>query len=392
MWWLKSDLDLWSNFQYCENNGCPPGDQFKQAERRQAGGFSASHALFDRWGGFEVENSFGLQARVDHLNPIGLYATSARETLNTVREDKVTQRSLGLWAQNETRWTEWFRSVQGLRADTYDFTVDSDLAANSGKASDHMVTPKLALIFGPWKKTELYLNYGHGFHSNDARGTTIRVDPADGVTPVQAVKPLVRTRGYEVGVRLEFVPGWQSTVSLWQLTAASELLFVGDAGTTEASRPSRRYGVEWTNLYVLSDRLAIDADLAWSHARFRDHDPAVGDYIPGAVTTTANIGLTFDHFGPWYGAIRLRYFGPRPLIENNSVRSQSTKLTNLRAGYRFGQRTQLALDVYNLFDRKANDIEYWYDSQLAGESVPQFDRHIHPSEPRTFRMTLSHQF
>ncbi len=392
VWWLKYDLDLWSNFQYCLNAGCPPGDQFKQAERRQAGGFAASHAMFDRWGNFEVENSIGLQGRIDDLNPVGLYTTSARQTLSTVREDKVTQRSLGLWVQNETRWTEWFRSVQGLRADTYDFTVDSNLAANSGKARDQMLTPKLALIFGPWQNTELYLNYGHGFHSNDARGTTIRVDPADGVTPVQAVKPLVRTKGYELGLRSDFGQNFRSTVAFWQLDSASELLFVGDAGTTEASRPSRRYGVEWTNLYVLSDWLAVDADLAWSHARFRDHDPLVGDYIPGAVTTTANIGLTLDHLGPWFGAVRLRYFGPRPLIEDNSVRSGASALTNLRLGYKFSQRTQLALDIYNLFDRKVNDIEYWYDSQLASEGAAVDDRHIHPTEPRSLRLTLSHRF
>ncbi len=397
VWWLKSSLDLWSNFQYCLNNyarsgTCDTGDQFKQGERRQAGGFALSHTVFDRWGAFEVENRIGLQGRVDRLYPVGLYATAGRQTVGTVREDRVTQRSLGFWAQNETRWTSWFRSIHGLRADAYDFDIDASLAANSGRASDQMVTPKLALIWGPWQKTELYLNYGHGFHSNDARGTTITVDPADGTTPVQRVKPLVRTRGHEIGLRSEPLPGWRSTVSLWQLDAASELLFVGDAGTTEASRPSRRRGIEWTNLYVLADWLAIDADLAWSHARFRDHDPVVGDHIPGAVTTTANIGLTLDHLGPWFGALRLRYFGPRPLVEDDSVRSHASALTNLRVGYKIDQRTQLALDVYNLFDRQANDIEYWYDSQLRGETAASFDRHVHPTEPRTLRLTLSHRF
>ncbi|MFN4324551.1 MAG: TonB-dependent receptor [Azonexus sp.] len=397
VWWLKSSLDLWSNFQYCLNDyarsgTCDTGDQFKQGERRQAGGFALSHTVFDRWGAFEVENRIGLQGRIDRLYPVGLYATAGRQTVGTVREDRVTQRSLGFWAQNETRWTSWFRSIHGLRADAYDFDIDASLAANSGRASEQMVTPKLALIWGPWQKTELYLNYGHGFHSNDARGTTITVDPADGTTPVQRVKPLVRTRGYEIGLRSEPLPGWRSTVSLWQLDAASELLFVGDAGTTEASRPSRRRGVEWTNLYVLADWLAIDADLAWSHARFRDHNPVVGDHIPGAVTTTANIGLTLDHLGPWFGALRLRYFGPRPLVEDNSVRSRASALTNLRVGYKIDQRTQLALDVYNLFDRQANDIEYWYDSQLRGETAASFDRHVHPTEPRTLRLTLSHRF
>jgi outer membrane receptor protein involved in Fe transport len=392
VWWLQSGLDLWSNFQYCLNNGCPPGDQFKQSERRQAGGLTASHAIFDQWGGFEVENSFGLQARVDHLSPVGLYVSSNRETLKTIREDKVTQRSLGLWAQNETWWCDGFRSIQGLRADANDFTVDSSLPANSGKASAQMLTPKLSLIFGPWQKSEFYLNYGHGFHSNDARGTTIRIDPADGATPVQKVQPLVRMRGYEIGLRTEFLPGWQSTVALWQLTAASELLFVGDAGSTEATRPSRRYGVEWTNFYALSDWLAINADLAWSHARFRDHDPLAGDYIPGAVAATANLGLTLDNLGPWHGALRLRYFGPRPLVEDNSERSQASALTNLRLAYKFDKRTQLAFDVYNLFDRKLNDIEYWYASQLSGENSPVFDRHVHPAEARTFRLTLAHRF
>lgn len=396
IWWLRSGLDLWSNFQYClsdyaANGNCNTGDQFKQSERRDAVGFFISHALYDKWGGLDVTNSFGLQSRIDKIHPVGLYNTSAHTTYNTVREDSVTQRSIGFWAQNETRWTSWFRSVQGLRADAYDFSVDSNIAANSGKANDQMVTPKLSLIFGPWQKTELYLNYGHGFHSNDARGTTISSDPSNPSTSLDKVNPLVRTKGYEVGVRTEVVRGWQSTISLWQLDAASELLFVGDAGTTEPSRPSRRYGVEWTNFYRPTNWLAFDADLSWSHARFKDTAPE-GDYIPGAATTTANVGVTIDHMGPWFGALRMRYCGPRPLIENNSVGSQASVLTNLRLGYRIDKRTNIALDVYNVFDRKANDIEYWYDSQLANETSSVFDRHVHPTEPRTFRVTLTHRF
>ena len=282
------------------------------------------------------------------------------------------------------------RTITGLRGDAYDFNVDASQAANSGSASDQMVTPKFSLVFGPWKRTELYLNYGHGFHSNDARGTTITQEPGT-TNAVDRVKPLVRTRGYEMGLRSEIVPGWQSTLAAWQLEAASELLFVGDAGTTEASRPSRRYGVEWTNLYVLNDWLALDADLAWSHARFRDPG-ADGDHVPGAVTSTANLGVTVDRIGPWFGAMRFRYYGPRPLIEDNSVRSKPSALTNLRVGYRFEKQASLALDVHNLFDRKANDVEYWYESQLPGETTGQYDRHIHPTEPRSLRLTLQYRF
>lgn len=391
LWWLRSSLDLWSNFQYCLNNGCPPGDQFRQSERRQAGGLALSHILPGRWAGFEVENSFGMQGRIDQLRPLGLYATSARQTLATVREDRVRQSSLSWWAQNETRWTDWLRSVQGVRGDIYDFAVDSALAANSGRVGSHLLTPKLSLIFGPWRSTELYLNYGHGFHSNDGRGATIRVDPVSGL-PAEPVSPLVRTRGYELGLRSEITPDWRSTAAIWALDAAAELVFVGDAGTTEPSRPSRRHGVEWTNRYTLSDWLAIDADLAWSQARFRRDPATLGDYIPGAVARTANLGLTLDRHGPWFGSLRLRYFGPRPLIEDNSVRAASSLLANLRLGCRIEPRTQIALDVYNLFDRRQNDIEYWYASQLPGEAAPVDDRHVHPAEGRTLRVTLSHQF
>lgn len=395
VWWLRSGLDLWSNFQYCLNDiaatgACATGDQFKQGERRQAGGFAASHTLYAQWGGLDVSNAFGLQGRIDQLSPVGLYNTRQRQTWHTVREDKVTQRSLGLWAQNEVRWTPWFRSIAGLRADAYEFAVNADLSANSGKASDQMLTPKLALVFGPWQNTELYLNYGHGFHSNDARGTTITQSPDSG-NPLSRVDPLVRSTGYELGLRSKPLADWQSTLALWQLNSASELLFVGDAGTTEASRPSTRYGVEWNNLYALSDWLSLDADLAWSHARFQDNDPA-GNFIPGAVVTTANLGVTLDQLGPWFGALRLRYFGPRPLIEDNSLRSAGSALTNLRIGYKLSRQSQLALDVYNLFDQQVNDIEYWYDSQLAGEAAPVDGRHIHPSEPRSLRLTFNYRF
>ena len=390
LWALQSSLDLWSNFQYCLNNGCPPGDQFRQSERRQAAGFAWSQETVGEWAGFETINRFGLQGRVDVLRPVGLYASRQRQTLATVREDRVTQRSFGLWGQNETRWTDWLRTIQGVRADIYDFAVNSSLAVNSGRRSDALLTPKFSLILGPWAGSELYLNWGQGFHSNDARGTTIRVDPLNGA-PVAAVSPLVRTRGLELGLRSEIRAGWQSTVALWRLDADSELIFVGDAGTTEASRPSRRWGIEWTNQLLLAAGVQLDADLSWSRARFRDADPA-GHFVPGAVTATANVGLTLDAGGDWFGALRWRYFAPRPLVEDDSVYSKASSLLNLRLGYRVDRRTQLALDVFNLLDSRMNDIEYWYESRLPGEAAAVADRHLHPAEPRTLRVSLQYRF
>src|SRR5690606_31587636 len=152
--------------------------------------------------------------------------------------DDIWQASVSPYVENRVRWSEKFRSVAGVRADYYHFDVDSNLAANSGTADDAIVSPKGSLIFGPWADTELYVSGGLGFHSNDGRGTTTRVDPVSG-DPVEPVDALARTYGAEVGVRTTRVPGLHSTVSLWWLDIDSELLFIGDAGTTEANRLSR---------------------------------------------------------------------------------------------------------------------------------------------------------
>jgi outer membrane receptor protein involved in Fe transport len=399
-WALDSALDLWSNFEYCAGSieatgNCAVSDQFKQAEKRKAFGFGISEARYSQLSIFnrtyETASSFGIDGRFDNIKPVGLYQTTQRKINETVREDTVKQNSISVWAQNETRWTPNFRSVLGARADSYQFDVRSNVAANSGKSSDQKVSPKLSLIYGPVATTEFYANYGAGFHSNDARGTTITVDPVDRTTPVSKVDPLVKAIGSELGIRTEFVKGWTSNLALWKLNMASELLFIGDAGTTEPSSPSRRYGVEWNNFYAINKNLSLDLDLAWAHSRFVN-ELNQQTFIPGAVSSTANIGLTIDNQGPWFGSVRLRYFGPRPLTEDGSIKSNSSSLANLRVGYKINPQTKLAFDVYNLLNQKANDIEYAYSSQLANEAAPVFDRHFHPTEPRSIRVTLTHKF
>lgn len=400
LWALDSSLDLWSNFEYCagsiETTGnCALSDQFKQAEKRKAFGFGISEARYKRLNifnsNYETAFTIGVDGRYDHISPVGLYKTTQRKVTETVREDVVKQHSISLWGQNETRWTPHFRSIIGARTDFYQFDVKSNVLANSGKANDQKISPKISLVYAPFKRVEFYANYGAGFHSNDARGTTIAVDPVDRTTPVSKVDPLVKAIGSELGIRTGLVKGWTSNVALWKLNMASELLFIGDAGTTEPSSPSKRYGVEWNNFYAINNNLSLDLDLAWAHSRFVN-ELNQQTFIPGAVSSTANIGLTIDNQGPWFGSVRLRYFGPRPLTEDGSFKSNSSSLANLRVGYKINPQTKLAFDVYNLLNQKANDIEYAYSSQLANEAAPVFDRHFHPTEPRSIRLTLTHKF
>ena len=397
---IRSQLKLVSDFTYFLDFPAA-GDQFAQEERRTTVGFDASHAWFGKWDGREIETTVGLQSRHDNINPVGLYRAQGGMRADkldvdgnlqpaVVRQDRVKQSSFALYAQNSLQWLPWLRTVAGVRADFYRFDVNSSISANSGRANDHIVNPKLSLVLGPWAKTEFYLNAGGGFHSNDARGTTIQVDPNDPATAAVRVTPLVRAKGYEAGIRSAIVPGLQSTLSLWRLDLDSELLFVGDAGTTEASRPSRRSGIEFANYWHPTNAVTVDADVSLSRARFRDDDPA-GSRIPGAIGRVASVGLSVDR-GDWFGGLRLRYFGPRPLIEDNSVRSSSSLLVNLRAGYWIGPNLQVSLDVLNLLGRKVSDIEYFYESRLAGENAPVGDVHFHPAEPRSLRVSLRANF
>jgi outer membrane receptor protein involved in Fe transport len=385
---VRSALDLYSNFTYFLNDPVN-GDQFNQSEKRTMLGVNASKSWLGELAGMTMENKLGLQTRYDKLSPVALYNTAQAQRLSLIRSDKVEESSAGLFAENTLWWHEKLRTVAGVRYDRYQFDVKSSLSGNSGNTSDGIISPKLSVIFGPWASTEFFYNIGKGFHSNDARGTTqTRLPNGNFASPVT---PLVGTRGSEVGVRSEWIPGLQSSLAVWQLDIDSELVFVGDAGETEPSRASRRYGVEWNNHYVVNDWLLLDMDLALSKARFTHTDPA-GQYIPGAINKLASVGATVTNWGNWFGSVQLRYFGPRPLIEDNSVRSNSTFLTYARVGYRINPKTTMTLDVFNLFNRKASDIDYYYESQLRGEATPVADKHFHPVEPRAARLTLTYNF
>lgn len=387
---VQSSLDLYSNFSYFLNDPVN-GDQFNQREQRRMAGLNVSRTWFSTWAGLDVQNKLGVQTRYDRLSPVGLYNTVARQRLATIREDQVKEASIGLFAENTTQWLPKFRSVAGVRYDSYAFDVESSIQDNSGTAHDDVVSPKLSLIFGPWANTEYFVNVGKGFHSNDARGTTQTQLP-NGGGATSAVTPLVNTRGMELGLRTEVIRGLQSSLAVWRLDNASELVFVGDAGETEASPASKRVGVEWNNHYIANDWLLLDMDLAATHARFTEHD-AAGDYIPGAINQVASLGATVTRLGNWSGAFQLRYFGPRPLIEDNSVRSDATTIAYLRVGYKVDAKTRLTLDIFNIFNRKNSDIDYYYASRLQGEALPGVDDvHFHPVEPRTARLTLTYNF
>jgi len=201
----------------------------------------------------------------------------------------------------------------------------------------------------------------------------------------------VRSRGVELGARTSAVPGLVSSVALWALDLDSELVFVGDAGGTEASGRTRRYGVEFANYYRASSVLSFDGDVSLTHARYRD-DTGSGTHIANSIGTVATAGATLGASEGFFGSVRLRYFGPQPLIEDDSVRAPSSLTFNARVGWR-AKEWDAALEILNLFNRKNYDIAYYYTSRLRGEPAGGVDDiHFHPAEPLTLRASLTRHF
>ena len=440
------DLDLFSDFTYYLDDP-NKGDQFEQQDRRFAVGLDAHHTISSQWFGRKVENTFGVQVRNDWVHN-GLYRTENRvrtdkndsnacndepiDACNTnpnlvavlpanTDVNKFTDTMVGFYAENKVQWADKFRTVLAVRGDEAIYNVTSltpsytaaelpgapvvnFAAANSGTATKFLPQPKASLIFGPWSKTEFYVQGGFGFHSNDARGATQTVQPIspDNPFPTAAsrIPALVPTKGAEVGVRSSVVSHLQSTFSLWYLRSASELQQDGDTGGTVGSAsPSNRYGIEWANYYTPLEHLAFDFDIADSRAYFTQIDPddaapgsPGGKRVPEAVGLVVSSGVTLHDYRRFSGSLRLRAFGPRDLTSDGIYQSNATVLLNAEVRYRFTKRWSFVVEALNLLNRKDHDIDYAYTSRITPTADAAFTDVFHPVEPFQLRFGLRRTF
>jgi hypothetical protein len=387
-------VQLFHNFTYFLNDPIN-GDQFEQFEERWTTGGKLTHRQLRRIGGTPTESAFGVDIRNDSVGgPLGLHLTSQTARLTTVRADDVDQVSVGLFGQTQVEWSRAVRTTFGLRGDVYHWNVASDNALNSGEKTSAIASPKVSAAFGPWRGTELYANWGLGYHSNSALGITLQVDPITG-EPASASQPFARAHGAEFGVRTVALRGLQTTATVWYLGFDSELVYVGDSGSTEDGPASRRTGLEITNYIYPHPWLNMDLDVSFSRARYLDV-PAGEDFVPGALNRVVSAGIGVNPpagvaAGP-FGGLRLRHFGPRPLIEDNSVTSKSTSIVNGEAGYQFSRRVRLVLEGFNLFDAEVSDIDYFFESRLRDEPEAVEDIHLHAAIPRSARLSLRVSF
>ncbi len=387
---IDASLELFSNFTY-QLDDPADGDQFEQVDQRRIYGGEISHDLNLTLQDKTLDSRIGAQLRYDDIDEVALYRSRARQRLGTVRQDRVDEWSLGLYWDAELAINHHLSASLGLRYDHLDVDVVSDEPANSGRADDGLASLRAGLRYAFSEHWAGYANIGQGFHSNDARGATIAVDPVN-ATPAQPVDLLVRSEGAELGMRYFDSERLNVSAALWLLELDSELLFVGDAGNTEAGRASRRYGIELAAYYWLSEAFSADLEVAATRSRFTENTPGEGSDIDGAVPLVVSAGLSWSITEHWRSSLRLRHFGRRPLDSFGEEKSDPFTVTNLGLSY---ERSAWALGatVLNLFDSDDHDITYLYTSRLPGEPVAGVeDRHFHPIEPRTLRFKVTYHF
>ena len=368
-------LDLFTNFTFVLNDPVN-GDGIQQSDRRVIYGGDLGYKQQGEVLGLPTIGTVGFQTRVDDIH-VRLGTQTTRTPTGTTTDSNILETSYAPFVKVEVQPTQWVRLVGGLRAETFTFDVRNRCTScaeqPAGRTNSGIVLPKMNLILGPWASTEFFANYGEGYHSNDARSA---VSPGS--------SPLARAKSYEVGVRSKpWGPeGVEVTATIWRVDLKSELLFVGDEGTTEIRGPSRREGVEVAARGQVWGPLHVNGSVTWTKAEFRN-----GDAIPlapelmgyGALLLRWPEGLTSQ--------LQATYLGARPLIEDRSVKSPAWITFDLSERYQLPVklsqgRLEAFLFIQNLFNTEWEQAIFSFGSQRRNEAAPVNDIHFVPGNPR----------
>ena len=370
-------LDLFTNFTFALNDPVN-GDGIQQSDRRVMYGGDIGYKQRGDVLGMPSIGTIGFQTRVDDIH-LRLGTHTTRTPTGTTTDNDVLEASYAPFVKAEVQLTSWMRLSGGLRGETFTFDVRNRCTTcaeqPAGRTSSGMILPKMNLILGPWAATEFFANYGEGYHSNDARSA---------VAPGSS--PLARSRSYEVGVRSR--PWGPESVELiatvWRLDLQSELVFVGDEGTTEVRGPSRREGFEIAARGQVWGPLYVNGSFTWTHAEFRN-----GDAIPLAPEYTAYGAAILKWPEGLTSQLQATYLGVRPLIEDQSIKSPSWITFDLSERYQLPitlphGRLEAFLFVQNLLNTEWEQAIFAFESRLRNEAAGVTDIHFVPGNPRTF--------
>ncbi len=378
------NFQLFSNFTFFANDSIN-GDGIEQVDSRMLYGARAEYSNEHLLGTVRAISLVGASFRGDDID-VQLYHQTKRQRLKTTADALINQKNLSLYGQEELRLSENVKVQLGLRGDIFFYDVDDRLPVSSahssisGSLTKAVVTPKVNVVISPVSELDVFLNFGGGFHSNDARA----------VVSNSGERTLPRAWGYELGVRAKPIDRLTLSLAAWGLDLQNELVYVGDEGTTELNGPTRRIGLDVEMRAQLLDWLFADVDMTFSRGRFRELSGGE-NFIPLAPTFTANAGLTVRYELGFEASLRLRNVSSRPANENNSVVAEGYTVFDAAVAYSF-LNYRLQLGAENLFDTKWNEAQFDTESRLRNESSPVSELHFTPGTPLNIRMKVEFLF
>ena len=413
LFYVHARMTLWNDFTHLLDDPVN-GDQEEQTETRSTAGGQTALKMDARLFGFDTTTVLGAQVRYDdayvdrrHTLRRAVLATCELEGDQGTRQfpavdgacnaDRVGLLDAAPYAETTIHLTPWLRAVLGAREEVYRATDHSLTTGFRGTTDQWLFQPKGSLVVGPFWKSELYLSAGRGFHSDDVRGVFGTV-PEEGFPGAAGRTPLLApAMGEELGLRTNLLPRLAIQLALFQEDFDSELAYDADAGQDSATAPSRRRGVELSGQYKPFRWLELNADLAFSQARYRGDLEGFGldgRYIANAPTFIGSFGVLVDDLGPWFGALQWRRLGAYPLTDGPKDPSdKGYSEFNIDVGYRLSQRIKLQLSIFNLLDSHADAAAYFYTTRLPGEPADGVaDRQTHPLEPISARFSVTASF
>ncbi len=370
-------FQLYSNFTFFANDSVR-GDGIEQVDNRIIYGGKAEYAMEHMLGGLHGNLLVGTSLRSDDID-VELFRQVKRTRIETTADAVINQSNLSFYVQEEIRFSEIVRLQLGARGDVFFFDVRDRLAVPgrqsvAGSLTQSVITPKVNLIISPASTTDLFLNFGGGFHSNDARA----------VASNKAEKTLPRAWGAEVGIRTQVFGSLDVAMAFWGLDLENELVYVGDEGTTEPNGRTRRLGIDIEARARLTSWLYSDIDMTISRGRFRDL-PSGEDFIPLAPTLTVSAGLTAMHSSGIEASFRMRHVNNRPANEGGTVVASGYAIFDAAVAYSLGNY-RFQLGVENLFNTNWNEAQFDTESRLLNEATPVSELHFTPGSPFNFKL------
>ena len=366
-------LSLFNDFTFFLNDP-EHGDMINQRDRRLLAGFDTQYEIKSRPLGMPLTSTAGFQYRIDTPHVV-LANAIQRHQVGREQDVNIVEQSYSPFVKFDLVPAEKVRLVTGARGDIFRFE-GTEHVNTTQPFQTHDVTRarpnvKASLILGPWIATELFGNFGTGFHSNDARA--VLANPG--------LEALPTATAYEFGFRSRALPRAEFFATYWFLDLSSELVFVGDDGTTEPRGPTHRDGVEVGVTVRPLDWLTLTGDFTYTRkAEFVD----TGAAIPLSPIWTARAEATVRL--PWglSSSLEMRYLGDRFADEDRHFTARGYTLFNWTGRYRY-RNLEAFLSVENLTDVHWREAQFFFTSRLPGEPASGVnDVHFTPGAPRSF--------